>query len=565
MKIHPIIFKIAPFVLLIIFSMLCYFSQVNKSITVDEFCHFPSGMYNLFTLDWRVDRETPPLIKCLPAITSIITEPKMDIKAFAQEPNPWNLGYHFMYDNQVKYRDIFQYGRCVIILVGVGLGWLIYRFATQLYGQKGGLFALLLYVFNPNIIAHSSLTTIDIGASCTMLISIYCIWSYLKRSNIFTASITGIALGIAQLSKFTALLLYPIFIIIIGMIVIRKVFFGDKYIDSNWKSRIIHVLIILLISIFVINAGYLFSGTLTPIGDFHLLSGPFKKISLLLWGSLPIPLPIDYVSGFDSQMAISEGNNPFYISYLIGEHSLDGWWYYYLIAFMIKNPLALLVILLLTIVFWKKNICTRLEDDLCIWVPVIVFFFYFSFFTHTPIGIRFLLPVFPLFFIAAGSLISNSYLRKKPWKIAVPILAIAYLIPVILTYPNYLSYFNIIAGGPGNGHYWLIDSNLDWGQDLPGLKKYMERNKIEKIKLGYFGRVDPEIYGIKYTLPNRQPEQGVYAISINFLVGKPYYLLRENPKELIYVDLNYFEKYRLLKPVEVINNTIYIFKVANNG
>jgi hypothetical protein len=118
-----------------------------------------------------------------------------------------------------------------------------------------------------------------------------------------------------------------------------------------------------------------------------------------------------------------------------------------------------------------------------------------------------------------------------------------------------------MAGGPDKGHKWLIDSNLDWGQDLPGLKKYMEKNGIENIRLGYFGRVDPEIYGIDYTLPGSELEAGTYAISINFLVGRPYYLLKNDSKELLYIGLDYFKEYRKLEPVEIINNTIYIFDV----
>jgi hypothetical protein len=93
----------------------------------------------------------------------------------------------------------------------------------------------------------------------------------------------------------------------------------------------------------------------------------------------------------------------------------------------------------------------------------------------------------------------------------------------------------------------------------------MKENGIDKIKLGYFGRVDPEIYGIKYTLAGSELEHGVYAISVNFLVGRPYYLLKDNPKELLYVGLDYFKKYRLLKPIKIINNTIYIFNVEKGS
>ena len=568
MKRNPVMLRIPLFLLLTVFALICYFSQNEKSITVDEFSHFPSGIYNLLTIDWRMDHESPPFIKCLPAITSIITQPKIDPELFERETNPWSLGYHFMYANQHHYQNTFRYGRCVIILIGCLLGWLVYRFGTELYGRRGGFFALFLYVFNPNIIAHSRLITIDIGASCAILFSIYFFWRYLNRRDIFSSIIAGFTLGLAQLSKFTALLLYPIFIIIIVILVIKRGFFINDNSDTYKKSLIIkdfgHLLLIFLISILVINAGYLFSGTFTSLGDYHFLSGLLREISSLPRSGLPLPLPYDYINGFDSQLAISEGNNPFYISYLLGEHSLQGWWYYYLIAFIVKNPSIFFPILLIVILPFNKKEDIKIEDALCIWTPVILFLFYFSFFTHVSIGIRLLLPVFPLFFLAAGNFINTKFLENKTGKIIVSLLAILYLIPAISSFPNYLSYFNFIAGGAKNGHRWLIDSNLDWGQDLQGLKKYMEKNGIEDIKLGYFGRVDPELYGINYSLPDRQPEEGINAISINFLVGRPYYLLKDDPKELVFADLNYFERYKSLKPIEVINNTIYIFKITNH-
>jgi hypothetical protein len=561
--------KIGPWFLLIIFALICYFSQAEKSVTVDEFSHFPSGVYNLITFDWRMDCESPPLIKCIPAITSLITNPEIDTSLFEKEPNTWSLGYHFMYNNWDNYKEIFQYGRCVIILLGGLLGWLLYKFGSEIYGRRGGFFALFLFVFNPNILAHSRFITIDMGATCAVFFSIYCFWKYLRRRDPFSLIIAGSSLGLVQLSKFTALLLYPIFLIIMGILAIKRGLSDTIDSSDNIKSCLLkdigHFFIIFIVSLLVINAGYLFSGSFTPIGDYHFLSRPFQSISSLLWKTFPVPLPYDYICGFDSQMAISEGNNPFYISYLMGEHSVEGWWYYFIIAFIIKNPLAFIVLLITSIVILIKKGGTALEDSLCLWIPVIVFFIYFSFFTHIHIGIRFLLPVFPLICLAVCNVLETKCLKNKTGKIILFLFIIAYITPVISNYPNYLSYFNRIAGGPGNGYKWLIDSNLDWGQDLPALKRYMEENGIDKIKLGYFGRVDPEIYGIKYTLPEIDLGEGYYAISTNFLVGRPYYLLKENPKELLYVGLDYFKEYRTLKPIEIINNTIYIFKVENGS
>jgi hypothetical protein len=578
-SLYLFIIKYLAFFLIILFALICFFCQKNKSVTVDEFSHFPSGIYNLITFDWRMDRESPPLIKCIPAITSIFTKPKIDTKLFESEPNTWSLGYHFMYNNWNKYKELFQYGRCIIILFGCFLGWLLYKFGTEIYGKNGGLFALFLYVFNPNIIAHSRLITIDIGASCAIFLCVFYFWKHLKKRDSSSAILSGITLGLAQLSKFTALLLYPIFLIIIGVLVVKRAFLTNrrsvlikegnpqKEEALSLQKDIGSLFVIVLVSILVINTGYLFSGTLISLGEYQFLSGPLKKISSLLWNALPVPLPYDYLSGFDSQLAISAGHHPFYTSYLMGEHSLTGWWYYYIIAFIVKNPLALLIILALTVFVWTRSRQDEadLETGLCIWLPAVVFLFYFSIYTHISIGIRFLLPIFPFLFLAAGKLCNVWLLKGKAAKAFMGVLLIGYIISAIFTFPNYLSYFNLASGGPSHGHKWLIDSNLDWGQDLPELKRYMEKNGIEKIKLGYFGRVDPELYGIRYTLPETDLEEGNYAISVNHLVGRPYYLLKEYPKELLYVGVDYFKNYRLLKPVEIINNTIYIFDVESGS
>jgi len=260
-------------------------------------------------------------------------------------------------------------------------------------------------------------------------------------------------------------------------------------------------------------------------------------------------------------MSISAGGIPFYVSYLIGEHSLKGWWYYYIIAFFVKNPESLFIILLLTIVVWIGNKKERPDriTTLCIWIPMILYFIYFSFFTHIAIGIRYILPAFPLLFLAAGYLFNELLLAQKSMKIILAVAALLYMFITVSVFPQYLSYFNTVSGGSQNGYRWLIDSNLDWGQSLPALKKYMNNHHIDKIKLGYFGRVDPAIYGINYSLAEKEPSEGLYAISINFLVGRPYYLLKENKQELLYVDMNYFNSYRSLKPSAIIDKTIYIF------
>lgn len=557
--------KIAPLFLLFIFASLCFFSQASQSVTVDEFHHLPSGIYNLVTFDWRMNNESPPLIKCFPALSILITDPRIDLKSFGKSPNTWAMGYSFMHLNKERYQSIFQYGRCFIIILGCLLGWFIYLWAKELYGYPGALFALFLYVFNPNIQAHSSLITIDIGASCMIFLSIYCFWKYLNNRNRTSIILAGVALGLAQLAKFTALLLYPIFIFIILIILVHDNTHNQSKLVKGKISAAMRYIgefcIITLISLTVINAGYLFSSSFRPLSEYAFTSHLLKSVSSLLWHGFPVPLPYDYLMGFDTQMSIAAGGIPFYVSYLMGEHSLTGWWYYYIIAFFVKNPEPLFIIILLAGVVWigSKKERPDMTSVLCIWIPTISYFIYFSFYTHIPIGIRYILPVFPLLFLACGYLFNQFFLEQKNIKTLLALLAVAYLFIGLSVFPRYLSYFNIVSGGSHNGSFWLIDSNLDWGQSLPGLKKYMDKNNIQEIKLGYFGRVDPALYGIKYSLAEKEPREGIYAISINYLVGRPYYLLAENAKNLLLVDMSYFENYRKLTPSAIIDHTIYIY------
>lgn len=557
--------KIAPLFILLIFALICFFSQASESVTVDEFVHLPSGIYILKTLDWRMDNAAPPLIKCFPALSSIFTDPKINTKLFQKSPDLYGLGYSFMYLNKDRYKSIFSYGRCMIIFLGFLLGILIYCWGTEIYGYKGALFALLLYIFNPNILAHSSLITMDIGVSLTIFFSVFCLWKYLKKQNTFSTIMAGIALGVAQISKFTALLLYPVYFLILMSLCIIVVYKCKERRLEVLKTTFIKYskdfFIIILISIFVINLGYLFSNSFIPLSEYNFSSRPLNNFFSVIWAGFPVPLPYSYLTGFDSQLAQSAGGNTFYAGYLMGEHSLSGWWYYYIIAFLVKNPVSLLIILCLVIIAWLeiKIVRNDIITFLCICLPVISYFTYFSFFTNIPIGIRYLLPVFPFLFLASGYLFNESIIKFKSVQYILTFLMISYVASLLITFPNYLSYFNIAAGGSQNGDRWLIDSNLDWGQSLPGLKRYMDKNHINEIKLGYFGRVDPEIYGINYSLAEKEPLEGIYAISINFLVGRPYYLLKENTKELLYVDINYFDKYRTLEPSAVIDNSIYIF------
>ena len=139
-------------------------------------------------------------------------------------------------------------------------------------------------------------------------------------------------------------------------------------------------------------------------------------------------------------------------------------------------------------------------------------------------------------------------------------------------YPHYLSYFNELAGGAENGHRVLLDSNLDWGQDLKGLKRWMDANGVERIKLLYFGYVDPEYYGIAAVYPSgnrwlkydppatRRPDEPRYvAISANTLFGSRLFLDPDDSQRSRSEDL--VRDLRSKRPVAIIGHSIYVYRM----
>ncbi|MBL7183318.1 MAG: hypothetical protein ISS50_02585, partial [Anaerolineae bacterium] len=184
------------------------------------------------------------------------------------------------------------------------------------------------------------------------------------------------------------------------------------------------------------------------------------------------------------------------------------------------------------------------------------------------IGYRHILPILPFLFVFASGVARSLELRRLPRTTACLLLVIWYLVASIRIYPDYLAYFNELVGGPDNGWRYLVDSNLDWGQDLKGLKRYIERAGIEEVYLSWFGSTYPDAYG--YDIPHRllpsfiyhpgqvagvpfnplRPAPGVYAISATNLQG------------VYFSDHDLFAWFRERQPLSKIGYSIFIYEVG---
>jgi len=559
-------------ILLAIMALTAILSLRVKSPTVDEFAHLPAGYYYWKTGDFSLYGKNPPLIRLLCALPLLSMDVAMDpAQSYADSGDwrPWVFGTYFMRENAAAYDTLFFWGRLPAVLLGLLLGVYVFRWARELYGDEGGILSLILFTFCPNILAHTRLVTTDMGFTCFAFMATYYYWHSFSPGHQKAWIGTGICLGLALLSKFTALLLLPIF----GLLL----FFGTW--TAKTKDRLkglsaiaareqpflkrlshstVHLGAIVLVAFFVVNLGYGFKGTFKTLGSISHESQLFETLDRFPLNKVPIPLPAEFVQGFDKQKLDAEKG--VFLNYLRGMLSNRGWWYYFLYAFVVKTPIPLLVGLLVCLGYALSHGTKGPKESgqAFLVVPVLIVLTVFSFFNQINVGLRYILPVFPFLFVWLGQLGKPS--MKKPvtrW-IAGALLAV-YGFSSLSVFPDYLAYFNAFAGGPAKGYRHLLDSNLDWGQDLKRLRPYMQKQGINEVGLAYFGHVDPAVYGITYHTIGENPESGHIAISANYLYGLPYLITYDTPPKPIKPGtFQWLDQY---EPVANIGHSIYIYDI----
>jgi len=542
--------------LFIIFSFRILAEIREKSVTTDESVHLPSGYYYLKTGDFDLFRIHPPFIQMLCATPLLWKNIQFRNNSNWQLINNWVFGYDFMLSNAREYQEIFGISRLVILGLSILLGLMIYGWAKELFGQMAALFALFLFTFNPDILAHSGLVTLDIGVSLFIFATFYFLWKFAKSGENIYCILSGTTLGMAIAGKYSALLAIPAILFISLFIVTSRVKLTK---DLSIKKYLISLIVLFTMALLIINATYFFKATFSPLGKFQFQSGALKPFNSKFLSSLPAPVPFDFLKGFDEQLSIQGGN---FYSYLCGNVSDSSWWYYYIAAFSLKEPLAWIVLLLIALTV--NLIYRRLNYDLILFVlfPPVLFLIIISSMSVN-IGIRYMLPIFPFLFLFSSSIMDGGLLKKiaSPRLIQLPVVicSLWYFFVSAMIHPHYLAYFNEIAGGPGKGYKFLADSNIDWGQDLIGLKEYLSHHHIDKIYLAYFGGVDPRLYGINFDLLPDKPVKGYCAISVNYLAGIPYPLYKD--MKLHFVPAYSYRWLSDLQPIDKIGYSIYIYKI----
>lgn len=551
------------------------------SPTLNEPGHLVAGLRIWHSGTFDVYKVNPPLVHAVSALPVMLTHPKLSwnkLHQFRGLRPEFALGEDFVAANGLRSFWQIAVARWACIPFSVIGGCICFFWASTMYGQRAGLLAVGLWCFNPDILGHGQLITADVAAASLGLAAGYAFWTWLQRPSWARTIVSGIVLGIAELAKTTLTIyvfLWPMLWILFRLrdraTLTRAAFFRETAMLAAWG----------LLTLYVINLGYLFEGTGTPLGEYRfnsvaLTSGgnmgqPARKTNRFAstWvGTLPVPLPASYVTGIDLQKRDFEAyKQP---SYLAGAFQAKGWWYYYLYGLAVKTPLGTGVLFAMaigTVCFSRPPVNWRGEAFLLASAAAVFLLVssQYGFSQH----MRYILPVYPYLFVWVSRVASPVPFPSRSFFIVAAGALLWSIASSLCVYPHSLSYFNELGGGPKGGADHLIHSNIDWGQDLLELKRWLTHHpEVQPLQLAYFGYFDPRHAGIQYSAPavgrtkdgSAWLEQGWYAISINFVKGFPYFIYTgDGSKRMLKQDeLILFQKY---KPFATAGYSIYIYHV----
>lgn len=520
----------------------------RKSITADELVMIPSAYYHLVDSDFQLINEHPPLAKLVAAAPLLFVQPneQADHAAF------WDY-------NVKKYPAIAFWSRAGMIVLTLAVGGLIFLFARSLFGPRAAVLAIALFSFEPTMLAHGRVVQTDVPAAFGYLLFFMALYWYWSATTWRRAIFVGVAAGVALLAKFSMLL--------VGL-VLAPAFIVLWWRRPQRRAIAVHAAAVLLTMILIINAAYFFQHASLNEADQQWIAAHFTthpetvtQASELL-GHI---VPKEFVLGILFQLV---HNREGHFASLLGMQSKMGWWYYFPVAFALKTTLPFLILSLVS-TGWAIFRFAKHRDLRFVWLlaPTLIYSV-FVLFSNINIGVRYLAPIFPFLMIAGAALLEYLLKMKRVIvTVSVAVLLAWIGIEAVRAYPNHMSYMNQIASGAP--HWWyLSDSNVEWGDDLSELARYLRQHgetRVADATLGGFGVL--RFYGIERVDPlvkqtNNADSPTYLAIGASYLNGST---VPEGPpgsgRDTLEGRVNYFAAYRQQTPEAIIGGSIYVFRL----
>lgn len=558
--------------LLLLHAALAYQTAAYCSVTHDEYWHIPVGLLHWRTgrFDW--ENLNPPLIRLIAAAPLTVTANPGTLDQPTDQI--WSYGDDFARANPGRYRALLIQARLPIIALSLLTAWVLGTWATEMMGPRAGVFAVFLWTVSPTVLASASLATTDLGAALCFALTGWRVWKLAQHPGRRNAILLGIALGLAQLAKFTSVILWPLSLFLCLLFHLAAKHRRDRTEPETGRQQTpafrrtaVAWLSAAVISVVVLNAGYLFHGTGTALHGYRFSSVVMQSVQSVsgLLGRLPVPVPSDWLQGIDHQRQMMEADHPVFLN---GEWSLSGFRDYYLHVLWYKLPHAIHVLMLIACWQLWKNRWRRgaLPQAAALLLPVAVLLLLASG-SGMQLGIRYLLPGVPFAHVFMAGTASWLPRRLTIGQTAAAVALVTGLLAPLRHHPHHLAHFNELAGGPRNGWQLLSDSNIDWGQDLYGLRDWIEANQIQSLHLAWFGTQPPSAAGIqarRIRSPLRTgqlPEPGYYAVSVCLLQGRPTPVWEPDGVQRA-ADFDEFGWLRFFEPTARIGWSVHIYELT---
>jgi len=515
-------------------------SARQESATFDEAVHLAAGYRYWRTGSFKLNVEHPPLQKLLSAAPLLAVGPPLpaDEKLLIDQSEYARV---FLYEGPLDADRVLLLGRLPTMLLTALLAVSVAWAGRRYFGAPPALIAVWLCALDPNLIAHGRYVTNDVGSALLYFLTAALWLNYLNAPSWRRAIWVSLALGLALSAKFSMLLLPPVLLLMLTAQWLLR--------WHSWRAAgrgLAALIIVCALAAGVLLASY-------GPESWRSIRGRRIAVDAETFHGMVLP-PHTYLTGLRT---LIEHNSEGHPAFLLGEISANGWWYYFLVVFAVKSTTALLLLLPIAggVALWRLPRLFTDRAGAFLWVALLLppaVYFGVALTSHINLGARHLLPVYPfLYLLCAGAL--WRVLTARTFRIASLTIVALQAGETLAAHPDYLGFFNTLAGGAKAGPKYLLDSNVDWGQDLKKLRVYIDENRPGKVCLDYFGSAEPKYYGIQYEYLPRTWDKDelermdcIGAISVTLLHD-------------LYIRPGSFEWLRRRTRIGIVGRSIYLY------
>jgi hypothetical protein len=453
-------------------SLVPVYSSLSQ--TYDEPFHIACGMEWLDRGRYTYEAQHPPLARVADAIGPYMKGLRSHIRETG-----WDEGNEILHSAGTYRRNLTlaRLGALPFFLLACAA---IFVWSRRWFSVGSAVWAVLLFSSVPPVLAAASQATTDMACAATVMLALYFFLRWLETPDLTRSIWLGISLALALLSKFSSI---PFLgacaaAAFVYFALLKREWLHDLF-PKNWHL----IAVMVAVALFLLWAGYRFSfhsvseergfnRTLIDLSEQH--SGPARLAGQL--STVPVPLP----EFFHGLYMVVRHNGAGHDSFLLGEYRDHGWWSFFPILLLIKTPIGFLLLAgagaVVIIAQLRRRIWHR---RLTVIFPVALLAVCMA--SNLNLGIRHILPIYPLLAVLAGYAAAKAFRNSAKWVTAPAAVLLAgwSVADCWLTRPDYIAYFNQLAGS----HPEHITVEADLGQDVGRLSQALREVGADHVAL----------------------------------------------------------------------------------